>query len=174
MKYNRDYYGNSFFPYCVNQWNALSPAIRNATSFGSFKTSLLQFIRPSRSKVYDIHDPVGLKLLTRLRLGLSHLREHKFRHNFQDTLNPLCSCSLEPETVNHFLLHCPFYANQRKSLLDNIFDLDERISNLTETNLIHLLLYGNPNIYTIDINSSIIKLTITFLSTSRRFEDPLF
>ena len=32
---------------------------------------------------------VLLQLLTRLRLGLSHLREHKFKHNFQDTLNPI-------------------------------------------------------------------------------------
>ena len=29
-----------------------------------------------------------IKLLTRLRLGLNHLREHKFRRNFQDTINP--------------------------------------------------------------------------------------
>ena len=29
------------------------------------------------------------KLLTRLRLGFSNLREHKFRHDFQDTINLL-------------------------------------------------------------------------------------
>ena len=29
------------------------------------------------------------KLLTRMQLGLSHLAEHKFRHNFQDCLNPI-------------------------------------------------------------------------------------
>ena len=33
------------------------------------------------------------KLLTRLRVILSHLREHKFRHNFQSTVNPICPCS---------------------------------------------------------------------------------
>ena len=27
------------------------------------------------------------KLLTRLRLGFSNLREHKFRHDFQVTIN---------------------------------------------------------------------------------------
>ena len=36
--------------------------------------------------VYNIHDPIGLKFLTRLRVNFSHLREHKFRHNFLDTL----------------------------------------------------------------------------------------
>ena len=38
------------------------------------------------------YSPIGLKFLTRIRLGLSHLRDHKFKHSFQDTLNPICSC----------------------------------------------------------------------------------
>ena len=32
-----------------------------------------------------------IKLLTRPRIDLSHLREHKLRHKFHDTINPLCS-----------------------------------------------------------------------------------
>ena len=34
-----------------------------------------------------------------MRLGLSHLANHKFRHNFQDCLNPICSCGQEIETT---------------------------------------------------------------------------
>ena len=30
---------------------------------------------------------MGIRYLTRLRLGLSHFNDHKFRHNFQDCLN---------------------------------------------------------------------------------------
>ena len=42
----------------------------------------------------------------RLRLGVSHLREHKCKHSFQDTLNPLCSCELNIEsTSSYFLLN---------------------------------------------------------------------
>ena len=37
---------------------------------------------------------MGIKYLSRLRLTLSYLNFHKFRHNFQDCLNPLCPCSL--------------------------------------------------------------------------------
>ena len=33
--------------------------------------------------------PGGVKLLPRLRPGLSHLCEHKFKHGFQDSLNPI-------------------------------------------------------------------------------------
>ena len=49
--------------------------------------SLLNFIRPSESTVFNCHNPKRVKLLTRLRLGLSHLCEHKFKHSFQDSLN---------------------------------------------------------------------------------------
>ena len=35
------------------------------------------------------YNPQGITLITRLRFGLSHLREHKFKHSFQDTINPL-------------------------------------------------------------------------------------
>ena len=44
-----------------------------------------------------------------MRLGLSHLADHKFKHNFQGCLNPFCSCGQEIETISHFLLHCLNY-----------------------------------------------------------------
>ena len=37
---------------------------------------------------FSVYDPLGAKLLTRLRLDFSHLNEPKFRHGFKDTLNP--------------------------------------------------------------------------------------
>ena len=140
-----------------------------------FKKSLLQFIRPSGSQVYNIHDSIGLKYLTRLRLEFSHLREHKFIHNFQDTLNPLCSCNLlESESVNHFLLLCPIYSSQRTILLDSVFELDAGIENLSNSKLPELLLYGNPLLYSKNVNASILKLTISYLMNTERFDCPLF
>ena len=41
----------------------------------------------------------------------SHLREHKFKQSFQDTLNQLCSCDKEVETTFYFLLSCPSYSD---------------------------------------------------------------
>ena len=38
-----------------------------------------------------MNNPPGLKFLTRLRIGFSHLKEHKFKHNFQDSVDPLRS-----------------------------------------------------------------------------------
>ena len=83
----------SFFPSTLDDWFQLDINIRNSESIFLFKSMLLFFIRPNQSNIQNIFDPIGLKLITRLRLGLSGLNEHKFCHNFQEFLNPLCSCS---------------------------------------------------------------------------------
>ena len=82
----------------------LDPDLRNAKSYSTFRKSLLKSGRPSPNHIYKIHDPLGLKLLTRLRLGLSHLNEHRFNHNFDSCINPSCSSSLEVESTKHFIV----------------------------------------------------------------------
>ena len=56
---------------------------KDKTIFNSnFRNSLLKIGRPAPKPVYNIHNNSNdLKLLTRLRLGLSHLNEHKFNHS---------------------------------------------------------------------------------------------
>ena len=63
-------------------------------------------MRPLENDTHGIYDPLGVRSLSRFRLDFSHLREHKFRHNFADTLNPLGSCSLEMEDADHYFLRC--------------------------------------------------------------------
>ena len=113
--FHTEYFKNSFFPDCISKWNKLDPDLRNSSSISLFKKGLLAFIRPKPRPVFNIIDSHGLKLLTRLRVNLSHLREHKFRHNFLDTINPLCSCSLETESTDHYLLCCPHLLPQTKN-----------------------------------------------------------
>ena len=85
---------NSFNPNVINEWNKLDPSIRSSTSYNLFRNTLLKFISPAQIilfinidnyKILMIHQ----ELLVRLRLGFSHLRQHKFRNGFRDILNPL-------------------------------------------------------------------------------------
>ena len=168
-----NFFKNSFFPFCISEWNKLSPNLRNSTSISMFKKGLLAFIRPQQCYIYNIFDPTGLKILTRLRVNLSHLRAHKFHHNFLDTLNPLCSCSLEIESTSHYLLRCPFYTHIRGTLLENITDIIGDISDYSDDKLTNLILYGD-SIYSIEVNSNILKNTLIFLKSSDRFDIPLF
>ena len=54
----------------------------NADSFEVFKKHTLNFIRLKPNNIYNIHKPLGVKYLTILRIEFSHLKEHKFKHNF--------------------------------------------------------------------------------------------
>ena len=53
------------------------------------------------NSLFSIHNPVGVKLLTRLRLQLSHLNEHKFRHGFLKIQLVLCVHALRKSKVTN-------------------------------------------------------------------------
>ena len=116
--------------------------IWNSQTFSAFKKSILKFVRPSSNSIFHWHSPKGIKLNTRLRLDLSHLCEHKFRHNFQDTLNPLCSCGDDIETTIHNLLHCPNYLDETRTLLDNLQSIGENSYDKNDSQISELLLFG--------------------------------
>ena len=100
-----NFFQNSFFPAAIKEWNRLDRHIRKSDRISIFKKRILNFIRALPNKVLNPNNPQGLQLLTRLRLGLSHLRYHKFKHNFLDTFNPLCSCGSDIEATLHFPIY---------------------------------------------------------------------
>ena len=71
-----------------------------------------------------------------LRVSLTQLRFHKFKHSFQDTLNPICNCGTV-ETTNRYLLHCPNFSNESLTLFHHkLQSIDENI--LSKDKLQHL------------------------------------
>ena len=105
-------YRNSFFPYCISQWNNLDSRLRNLTSIATFKRAYLDFIRPNPTPYFKTNRLLGFVFLTRLRVGFSHLRELKFRHDFLDIVDPICSCRTNAvENTDHYLLHCSYFTN---------------------------------------------------------------
>ena len=90
---------DSFFASSISEWNKLDPSLRNSQIFLTFKENIRQFIRTAANCVYNCHNPKGIKLITRLRVSLNHLREHKFKYNSQEPLNPICNCG--PLSIIH-------------------------------------------------------------------------
>ena len=84
-------------------------------------------IRPQPSPLFNIHNLFGVKLLTRLRLGLSHLNEHKFNHNLNGCINPFSTCTLEPESTSHFFLHCHDYNSMWLVLFKDLNSADKNL-----------------------------------------------
>ena len=167
-----DLFRNSFLPFSINEWNKLDPDIRNLDSHEMFRKKLLNFIRPSEKSIFNIYDPQGSKLLNRLRLGFSHLREHKFRHNFADTVNPLCSCALETESTDHFFLRCQNYVSFRTALMNELSSINSGIISLRPSALLEVILYGDKMLSD-NSNQQILTVTISYIENTQRFEQYL-
>ena len=129
-----EYFKNSFILTVIYEWNKLDPDIHSSSLCNLFCNTLLKFIRPVQRKTFNINDSVGVKLLTRLCLGFSHLCEHKFRHGFRDILNPLCPCSINAKTTAHYFLHCHFYNANRSTLMNELNEIVISFSTLNENN----------------------------------------
>ena len=87
--------------------------------------SNLWLIRPPENLISNCHDRSGNKLIERSRVDFSHFSEHKFRHNFQDTLNPIFSYGENIETTTHYLLRCCNHLNGRMTLLNDLQNFEE-------------------------------------------------
>lgn len=161
----------SFYPSCLLEWNKLDHEVRESPTISIFKNKLLSLIRPPPKPVYSIHDPKGLAILTQLRVGLSKLNLHKFRHNFRDTLNPLCPTNDGVEDTEHFLLHCHAYDAYRRDLLDSVNATLQPygLSNHSNALLLEMMLYGNER-FSVDSNTEILKATLKYINATQRFE----
>ena len=104
--------------------------IEGAT-FSLFKASL-KIGHSHANYTYKVHNPIGIRLLTCLCLGLNHLNEHKIRHNFADCMNPLCSCS-------HFFPHCHNLNIGRKS----VYKIKPFFNYINEESLLVAVLFGS-------------------------------
>ena len=161
-------YLNSFFPDTVKSWNGIVMSFQSNSPINQFKRDILSLIRPLPRSTFGIHDYGGLKFIYQLRVRLSHLKCHKYNHNFTDTISDWCDCHCAPEDIPHFLFKCPFYTVPRLKLI-------HRVSNiLTEHSLNHLennsdlYLYGHSSLIN-TTNASILKFTIEYIKETNRF-----
>ena len=129
------FYKNSFFSSTIIEWNNLYSNLWNSEKFVVFKNNILKFIRPKPNSFFNCYNLKGIRLITQLRLELSHLHDHKFKYNFQNCLNQLCSCG---SSTSHFLLQCPIFNDKTHTLLSTLIIIDSKIlesidSHLTKT-----------------------------------------
>ena len=126
-------------------------------------------MRKNVNSVFSIYDPLGAKLLTRLRLQFSHLNEHKFRHDFGDTINAVCVCGSEVETTEHFLLRYYLFSPQRLELFENLKKFDSSFLNLKVKEKVGFLLYGSQSATSKGSSHEILKFVIKYIKEPARF-----
>ena len=105
----------------------LIPDVRNTKFIYKLKKSIK--IEKLENSLYNVHDPFGVKLLSRLRLQFSHLNEHKVRHGFSETVNLVCPCGTDRETNEHFLQRCHCFSDPES---DHLYNLDPSFSKLND------------------------------------------
>ena len=82
---------NSFYPNGVTSWSIIIKHFDTMPSISKLKEHFLSLCRPNIKSTFNIYDPIGLRCIFQLRLRLSPLRSHKWRHNFIETTSNICT-----------------------------------------------------------------------------------
>ena len=161
----RDLYKNSFLPYTIKLWNALTQETRNSLTISSFNYKLKCQFKPNPriSKLRKLFFNHGVRYFScihaRLRLGCSGLNDHLFK-NLHVVNSPQCQCGAQNETGFHYFFECPRYSHQREQMLHNLDGLYPINTNV--------LLFGDTK-KSVAINLSIVKEVHLFIKNSKRF-----
>ena len=107
---------------------------------------------------------------SRIHIAKSILKKHKFKHNFQNFRDTLCSCENTIESAIPFFLHCANLPFHKETLLNETHTIDPQILTqeaafFSKTFLFKKLDFKNSLI------KDIINATLGFILTT---EHPLF
>ena len=137
--------------------------IRSLPFVSGLKKLILIHFKTDENSIFDAHNPIGIRLLVRLRLNFSHLSQHRLFHNFWNTGNPFCLYNAENETTSHYLLRCPLFSEQRTKLinleLEILINLDNTLLNHCDDGIVNILLYGSSN-YGFSTNKKMLLLLL--------------
>ena len=112
--------------------------------------------------------------MTHIRIGISYLKEHKFKQTFQDSVDPLCTGRNNIEATAHFFLHCSNFTTQRQTLLIKQKSINASIMAENENSVVMTLLFGRPD-FTYSNNKEIINAIICLIqSFSQSSESTIF
>lgn len=139
-------------------WN--NPSAANATFHKAFKLRLDdQFKQARRSKlhsssrfttmsdliddrvhnsyIYKIRSPEIRTIFLRLRIDMNHLSTSRSNKNML-AICPLCS--REPESVNHFILRCSKFTNERDTFITSILPYTPTFISMDDINRLRYIL----------------------------------
>ena len=134
------------------------------TAHNPFSLQLPKYGKTKSNNYYNACFGKKGNWLTRLRLGLSALNNHRFKYHLIS--NPFCThCGNIPETIEHYFFECPRYAAPRLSFLNTLADIGVNINDKIST--LNEILHGTSFIRNPEI---ILNPIFIFLTTSNRFK----
>ena len=116
-----------------------------------------------------MHNPKGIKFLTRPRLGIFV----KINLNsFQDIPNTIFRSSNNIEIAINHLLHCSNYCNRRLTIMNKLRSTDSQISKESDSQIIQILLFCKSSLNAKEI-TSLFNAAIEFILTTKQFHDAM-
>ena len=96
-------------------------------------------------------------------------------HKLKTIETNLCKqiSGLDIESTGHYLLHCPTYITERRTLLSTIENIDNNLLDVCEPVLIKTFRFGS-NLFDSNANTNVLNATIEYVLSTKRFEEPLF
>ena len=159
----------SFFPHFANLWNLLEKETKSK-NVQDFKLHIKESKKPPRYKFYSKGNKLSNTLLTRIRVGRSHLNQHQYIIGQVDS--PECLCHCKEESPQHFFLECFLYSRERQFLLDLIEHYIPNFSKLKKNHRLDIILNGlernNPEY--IHLNTTLTFAVQKFILKTKRFD----
>ena len=110
-------------------------------------------------------------MLTQIRVGRSHLEQHKFTIGLADS--PVCQCFFPSETTEHYFLQCFLYSPERRILFDLIEHHVPNFLHFNNKQKIDILLNGirtdDPDLFY--LNKTLTIAVQQFIIATKRFVD---
>ena len=156
---------HSFFPSTTREWNILPITTQNSISVTTFK-ALINPTTDTNVKYNRMCNGNLGRWLSRLRMGLSALNQHRFGYNFIQS--PQCMlCRTHSESTFHYFFQCPTHRLARIGLFFRL-ESELGINNNNLYSLLETILFGkniSPQNYKLllDIVNEYLNATGRFL-----------
>ena len=93
--------------------------------------------------------------------------------DFENFVNPFCSCSLEAEDTLHYLLHCHHFNQHRLDLMNSVKSVLVNFESLSNNIKKEVVLYGDSRLDN-NKNRLILEATLNYVKIYERFSGSLF
>ncbi len=141
---------------------------------GRFTHSILPNVKLNRHKLLQRPGKQTLRTgdvrLNRITVGHTLLRAHHLQQSLDRRLgnnpNTLCDCGEGPQDLQHFLLECPTFKEERQHMSQHITEAILRNSNCKVTKLSVQLLIGDNDDIPKEVKVAIRQAVLKFLSAT--------
>ena len=135
-------YSNTHFYTTLFKWNLLGEETKILCLFLCSKANYQKLLDLRNNPLNNILSIDGIGYFTKLRLKFCMPNEHKFRHNLE-SLTPFCTCGIDKEDNEHFLLHYPWFNSMRQKRFCQFSDIPGLTLSSDDKHLCELLLFGD-------------------------------